>query len=102
MNTSVLETSGTNRTPTNTTGKIFGIIIGILGFCFIVFLVWKRVKCYRYFPVLRENRRFVKKEMLKESFFESPRIDSSSIIELTPQHESEFGQSRVRFKKEQS
>ena len=23
--------------------------------------------------------------MLKESFFESPRIDSSSIIELTPQ-----------------
>merc|ERR1719427_2645484 len=102
MNTSVLETKDINSTPSSTTGKIIGIIIGILAFSFIVFLVWKRVKCYRYFLVLRENRRIVKKEMLKESFFESPRIDSSSIIELTPQHESEFGQSRVRFKKEQS
>merc|ERR1719427_738956 len=102
MNTSVLETTSTNSTPSSTTGKIIGIIIGVLAFCFIVFLVWKRVKCYRYFPVLRENRRIVKKEMLKESFYGSPRIDSSSIIELTPQHESEFGESCVKFEKERS
>ena len=52
INTSVVTTS-TNSTPSSTTGKIIGIIIGVLAFCFIVFLIWKRVKCYRYLPVLR-------------------------------------------------
>lgn len=40
-------------TRSSTSGKIVGTVIGILFFCFILVLVWKRIKCTRYLPLLR-------------------------------------------------